>query len=448
MNESYGKGVPYKSRELEEHSNKDIALYGFKHKVETDEEEETYRTNIRRQRDKILYTGGFRRLQDKTQVISATLTGDHRTRLTHTLEVEQIAISIADALGLNKDLVSAIALGHDVGHTPFGHAAERTLNDKLQDIGGFHHPIQSVKYLWEKYGDKLIDEIYEGILAHDSDMYVIKVEEAEEQLQYVRYSKESTTKTCKDFSKFLKKPPGTLEAQSVIWADKIAYITHDLEDFLHSSIYTSVIKDERSAVLDSKENVEDTEQELCKILSSLTNKPIASIDLFESRDLIRAITTNLIQTSAENISKFDNLKQEEVREKTIERLDKEDKNEKKRYLNSLIINFDASFRELYYSLRKLLNEKYISSPYVQRSDAKAKNIISSLYEQFVDNYELTPLEIRRKIDNETEKLEENKKDEGKKITRRIVASYISTMSDTYAEDMYCNLNASKDNYNL
>jgi dGTPase len=415
-------------------------------------------------------------IYNKTQVISATLTGDHRTRLTHTLEVEQIAISIADALGLNKDLVSAIALGHDVGHTPFGHAAERTLNDKLQDIGGFHHPIQSVKYLWEKYGDKLIDEIYEGILAHDSDMYTIKVEEAEEQLQYVHYSKESTTKTCKEFSKFLNKPPGTLEAQSVIWADKIAYITHDLEDFLHSSIYTSVIKDERSGVFDSKENVENTEQELCKILSSLTNKPIASIGLFKSRDLIRAITTNLIQTSAENISGIDNLKQEDVQKKTIERLNKnaedisgidnlqqenvqektiervnkkdENEKEKKRYLNSLIINFDASFRELYYSLRKLLNQKYILSTYVQRSDAKAQNIISSLYEQFIKNYKLTPLEIRRKIDDEIGKLEENKEDEGAKITKRIVASYISTMSDTYAEDMFCNLNASKDNYNL
>jgi HD superfamily phosphohydrolase len=72
--------------------------------------------------------------------MSATLTGDHRTRLTHTLEVEQIALSVADSLRLNKDLVSAIALGHDVGHTPFGHAAEKTLNKLLKDNGGFHHP--------------------------------------------------------------------------------------------------------------------------------------------------------------------------------------------------------------------------------------------------------------------------------------------------------------------
>ena len=76
-------------------------------------------------------------MQGKTQVIAATKNGDHRTRLTHSLEVEQIAVSIADALGLNRDLVSAIALGHDVGHTPFGHAVERFLNDELKDNGGF-----------------------------------------------------------------------------------------------------------------------------------------------------------------------------------------------------------------------------------------------------------------------------------------------------------------------
>lgn len=104
------EGIPNESLALEKIANTSIASYGFKHKERKSDKEETYRTEIRRQRDKILYTGGFRRLQDKTQVMSATLTGDHRTRLTHTLEVEQIAISVADALNLNKDLVSAIAL--------------------------------------------------------------------------------------------------------------------------------------------------------------------------------------------------------------------------------------------------------------------------------------------------------------------------------------------------
>ncbi|MCC8146827.1 MAG: HD domain-containing protein, partial [Bacteroidales bacterium] len=132
-------------------------------------QEETHRTQYRRERDRILYSGGFRRLQDKTQVIAATKSGDHRTRLTHTLEVEQIATSVSDALGLNRDLASAIAYGHDIGHTPFGHAAERALNDLLKDYGGFSHAIQSVRFIKEK-DIKVSNIVLEGILKHDTDV--------------------------------------------------------------------------------------------------------------------------------------------------------------------------------------------------------------------------------------------------------------------------------------
>lgn len=471
--------IPNESLTLERISNYSIMQYGFKHKEECSGYEETYRTEIRRQRDKILYTGGFRRLQDKTQVMAATLTGDHRTRLTHTLEVEQIAVSIADALGLNKDLVSAIALGHDVGHTPFGHAAEKTLNRLLKDNGGFHHPIQSVKYLWEKYGNNLIEEIYEGILAHDSDMYTINKEKARDQLQCSNYYSKNnydTSEKCIFFEKFLNEVPSTLEAQAVIWADKIAYITHDLEDFLRSPIYASVVK--------SEGKTSEVESQLCTILKNLTAKEIQRITDFESRDLIRAITTDLIVASAKNINEINCFEQKMVKEKTKQRLNPQEANEKKRYLNSLIINFNDDFRDHYYELRELLDEKYIFSSEVQRSDAKAQKIVSSLYAEFVENYKLLPLEFRIKIDDETRRiakdlLHENimseedintiiskkpndmEKDLKSKmksyedyekiktnVIARIVASYISTMSDTYAENMFCNLNASKDNYSL
>ncbi|WP_164473031.1 dGTP triphosphohydrolase [Clostridium sp. E02] len=484
---------PYKCKTLEEIFNSSIKEYGFKHKIEESEQEkkleETYRTKIRRQRDKILYTGGFRRLQDKTQVMSVTLTGDHRTRLTHTLEVEQIALSVSDALGLNRDLVSAIALGHDVGHTPFGHAAERALDEKLENNGGFHHPIQSAKYLWEKYGDNLVNEIYEGILEHDSDMFTIDANKAKEQLKYSVYCpKDGKPKDCSHFLSLLKKVPSTLEAQVVVWADKIAYITHDLEDFLHSPIYTSVIKAEKSNARGT-ENHKNTEEILCGLLSKLINKKIEKIDTFESRDLIRKITTNLIETSAQNIKGISGLTQEKVQVETNSRLEKikenpENISDKKNFLNSLIINFENAFRENYYLLRDLLDEEYIFSSQVQRSDAKADKIISYLYDEFIHNYKLTPLEIRMKIDNEikqmatkmleskgvaaddidniiSKKMKDMEKemqetidtfDDYKKkkseIIARDVASYISTMSDTYAENMFCNLNASKDNYSL
>lgn len=490
---NWESSIPYKCIDLEKIYNKSIEDYAYRHKEQESNQEETYRTEIRRQRDKILYTGGFRRLQDKTQVMSATLTGDHRTRLTHTLEVEQIALSVSDALGLNRDLVSAIALGHDVGHTPFGHAAERTLDKLLKDNGGFHHPIQSIKYLWEKYGDKLINEIYEGILLHDSDMYDMDMNKVDKQLKYCVYyeNKGKDNQTAKyideyiiddeggKISSYFNKVPSTLEAQIVVWADKIAYITHDLEDFLHSSIYLSVIK-----VQNSKE------KELLDLLNALITyknpnaKPVENIKDFELRNLLRNITTNLIESSAKNITFFKEsgeFKQVDIKDKTNERIDEKEENKKKRFLNSLIINFDNDFRQRYYKLREFLDKEYIFSPEVQRSDAKAQKIITSLFNEFKENYKLTPLDIRKKIDDELQiqvedfikskklKMEDitNLKPEmvekklekfgseyneykniKEKIITRNIATYISTMSDTYAENMFCNLNASKDNYSL
>jgi len=316
-------------------------------------------------------------------------------------------------------------------------------------------------------------------------MFTIEKERAKEQLMWSEYRKEQqeTPIECLWFEKFLNEVPSTIEAQAVIWADKIAYMTHDLEDFLHSPIYTSVIKAERSRNRNNG-NIRNTEKKLCEILSSLTGEKIESINRFESRDLIRAITTNLIRTSAQIINSIEELKQEDVKSETTKRLDGNEPDDKKRYLNSLLINFEDDFRKNYYRLRELLDEEYIFSSYVQRSDAKAQKIISSLYEEFRNNYKLTPLEIRIRIDNETQKLAakcmrtsgmsekeineiilkkpkviekqlkskeifsgeyENTK---KKIIERIIASYISTMSDTYAENMFCNLNASKDNYSL
>lgn len=469
--------IPREGKELKEISNQFIEVYGFRNVIGTLHEEETYRTELRRQRDKILYTGGFRRLQDKTQVMAATLTGDHRTRLTHTLEVEQIAISVADALGLNKDLVSAIALGHDVGHTPFGHAAEKTLNQLLKENGGFNHPIQSVKYLWEKYGNKLDDKIYEGILVHDSDMFTINKNDVVKQMQWSKYRhSEESSEECTHLIKYVNEVPSTLEAQVVIWADKIAYITHDLEDFLNSQIYVSAVKADNSN--------QGLEFKLCEKLSKLIKVKLTRISEFKLRNLIRGIIKNLIVTSANNIQSIRFLEQSMVLDETKRRISNTEKEDKKKYLNSLIINFDDEFRAAYYELRDFLDDQYILSPTVQRSDAKAKKIVSFLYTEFIENYKLLPLEFRNKIDNElrhiaeemlrdsileeqeikiiinerTNKMEDALQKKGgffieynkrkQELVSSVVAYYISTMSDRYAENTFCDLNSSKDNYIL
>ncbi len=163
------------------------------------------RTDFQRDRDRVLHSKAFRRLKQKTQVFLAP-EGDHyRTRLTHTLEVAQNARTIARALYLNEDLTEAIALGHDLGHTPFGHAGERALNRLTEDYGGFHHNEQSVRvveYL-EKDGQglNLTAEVRDGILNHQT-----------------------------------KGMPSTLEGKIVRLSDKIAYINSDIDDAIRAGI--------------------------------------------------------------------------------------------------------------------------------------------------------------------------------------------------------------------
>ena len=166
-------------------------------------EEDAYRTDYMRDRDRIIHSKAFRRLKHKTQVFVSP-EGDHyRTRLTHTLEVAQIGRTIARALRLNEDLVEAIALGHDLGHTPFGHAGERIL-DSLSD-DGFSHNEQSVrvvKYL-ENDGEglNLTHEVIDGILEHRSSGH-----------------------------------PHTLEGKVICYADRIAYLSHDIDDAIRAGI--------------------------------------------------------------------------------------------------------------------------------------------------------------------------------------------------------------------
>ncbi|MBQ8460167.1 deoxyguanosinetriphosphate triphosphohydrolase [bacterium] len=157
------------------------------------------RTDFQRDRDRILHSKAFRRLKHKTQVFLSPFDDHFRTRLTHTLEVSQIARTIARALDLNEDLVEAISLGHDLGHTPFGHCGEGVLNELVQ--GGFHHNIQSVRVVEVLEHLNLCQETVDGILTHTWGF-----------------------------------KPKTPEAKVVQFADKIAYINHDIEDSIRAGV--------------------------------------------------------------------------------------------------------------------------------------------------------------------------------------------------------------------
>ncbi len=180
------------------------------------EPEDPYRTAFQRDRDRILHTKAFRRLKRKTQVFLAPQDDHYRTRLTHTLEVSQIARTIARALFLNEDLVEAIALGHDLGHTPFGHAGETVLNTLYAP--GFRHYEQSLRVVdvlekrQHKIGLNLTAEVREGIVRHSAGKCLIYGETPEQ--------------------------PMSPECLVVSVSDAIAYINHDIDDAMHAGIIT------------------------------------------------------------------------------------------------------------------------------------------------------------------------------------------------------------------
>lgn len=207
---------------------------------------------FQRDRDRILHCKSFRRLKHKTQVF-LTPKGDHyRTRLTHTLEVSQNARTIAKALRLNEDLVEAIALGHDLGHTPFGHAGERALDDLCED--GYRHNEQGVRLveLLEKDGEglNLTWEVLDGILNHQTS-----------------------------------RMPSTLEGKIVRLSDKIAYIHHDIDDAIRARVMT-----EEDVPMEVKKTLGMTTRErLDKIIHDIITNSLGKDDIVMSEDIYGAM---------------------------------------------------------------------------------------------------------------------------------------------------------------
>lgn len=212
-------------QQLEEIEEKSLAPYGMRSKdtkgrayLDTEPE---YRTSFQRDRDRILHTTAFRRLEYKTQVF-INFEGDYfRTRLTHTLEVAQIGRTLSRALGGNEDLVEAICLAHDLGHSPFGHSGEVALARLMKDYGGFDHNKQSLRIVTEleqRYpefpGLNLTWEVREGMVKHESEYDIAD---------------------ARDFNPDLR---GNLETQIANVADELAYTTHDLDDGLRSGMIT------------------------------------------------------------------------------------------------------------------------------------------------------------------------------------------------------------------
>ena len=246
------------------------------------------RSDFQRDRDRIIHSTAFRRLKHKTQVFINT-SGDHfRTRITHSLEVAQIARTLSKFFNLNEDLCETLSLAHDLGHTPFGHAGEDALNECMRNFGGFDHNIQTIRtilFLENRYyefkGLNLTIETLDGLLKHNGPIKNLK-----------KYDKILGKNYFKNKIKFSLSP--SLEAQIASISDDIAYNSHDLEDGLKSNLFN--IKDLKNIPI-LKNIILKHQKKIKKFSLDLVIRQII-------REIINEMVKDIIKTTKKNIKKY------------------------------------------------------------------------------------------------------------------------------------------------
>lgn len=338
------------------------------------EEPPSQRNEFQRDRDRIVHSTAFRRLEYKTQVF-VNHEGDlFRTRLTHSLEVAQIARAIARALRLNEDLVEAISLAHDLGHTPFGHAGQDALNDCMRSNGGFEHNLQSLRIvdlLEERYAEfdglNLCFETREGIVKHCSLENARQLGELGE--------------------RFINRTQPSLEAQICNFADEIAYNNHDIDDGLRSGLIS----------LDQLQDVSLFARYEADLRSAFPNLGGRRLIHETIRRMINALVCDLIETTASNLSRQ---KPKDIAEAR---------------LGVPLIAFSDELREAQREMKRFLHKHLYQHFQVLRMTSKARRIINDLYLAFVNDPRMLPLQYQSDGDQP-----------------RRVADYIAGMTDRYA----------------
>lgn len=367
---------------IEEREREWLAPYAMKSAESAgrlhEEKEHPYRSVYQRDKDRIVYSTAFRRLEYKTQVF-VNYEGDYyRTRLTHTLEVAQIARTLARALRLNEDLVEAIALAHDLGHTPFGHSGEETLAELMKDHGGFDHNshgLRVVDTLEKRYPDfpglNLTNEVRRGIIRHSTPFDLKRMDET-------------------DIA-----GPHLLEIQVVNISDEIAYDNHDLDDGLKSGLLSEEdlegipIWEEAVSRVEKRSGAADPETKRFQTIRRL-------IDLQVS-DVIENTLKQIERFKIENIT------------------DLPDQSKK-------TVSLSKEIDEKRLRLRKTLMNKLYRHYRVIRMANKASRFVKSLFTVYCDNPEQLPPDNREKA--------------GKGDKYRAVCDYIAGMTDRYALDQY------------
>ena len=349
------------------------------------EESPSYRGEYQRDRDRIIHSTAFRRLEYKTQVF-VNHEGDlFRTRLTHSIEVAQISRTIARSLNLNEDLSETIGLAHDLGHTPFGHAGQDVLNECMQEYGGFEHNLQSLRVvdeLEEKYAEfpglNLTFESREGILKHCSNKNAKQLGEIGQ--------------------RFINKQQPSLEAQLTNLADEIAYNSHDVDDGLRSGLITLQQLREVEFLNTLYEDVEKKYPDLPD------RRRIYEI----VRRLISIQVIDLIETSKSRL--------ESVQPETINDV---------RQHSEAIISYSKTMREQNLAIKRFLRENLYMHYRVRRMSAKSSRMIKELFNTFMGDILLLPPVYQHSVKEQQQKHGESGK-------ARIISDYIAGMTDRYA----------------
>ncbi|HEX5416222.1 MAG TPA: deoxyguanosinetriphosphate triphosphohydrolase [Chloroflexota bacterium] len=349
-------------------------------------EEHDYRTVYQRDRDKIIYSPAFRRLQYKTQVF-VNFEGDHyRTRMTHTLEASQIARTIARALAANEDLVEAIVLAHDLGHAPFGHASEEALDNLMRQPpvlqrlagapGGFEHNIQSLRIvdLLEGHNPKhpglnLSWEVREGICKH-------------------RF-----TPGYPDLREFQEHPHPSLEAQIADLADEIAYDCHDVDDGLRAGLLTiDQLRDNKL---------------WCDALARVRGQASDPSDpRYQAvKTLIDRLVTDVIGATAENLREVGANSPDDVRQAPTK-----------------VVAFSAEVQEHAKSLKSFLYNNVYYHFQVVRMKEKARRLIEEIFDAYLEQPQQLPSHVQRRIADDHVPMP------------RAICDYIAGMTDRYAVD--------------
>lgn len=346
------------------------------------ESEHPYRTAFQRDRDRIVHSTAFRRLQYKTQVF-VYHEGDHfRSRLTHTLEGAQIARTVARALRANEDLTEAIVLAHDLGHTPFGHSGERVLNHLLGDHGGFEHNRQSLRIVdfleirSARYrGLNLTQETREGILKHGVSG--------------------GSYRHPAPWPDVASSP--SLEAQIANASDEIAYHNHDIDDGLRSGLLSPAALSDLRIWKPALAQAQDAGAAEPRVVQ---RKAI--------RALIDLLVTDLVETTAERLGSRSVVSAEQVRE-----------------ADEPIVAFSRGTAELKQELATFLREDLYRHHRVVRMAAKAERILSELWQAYEQDERLLPPRVREDAEGEPRS--------------RAVADYIAGMTDRFAMEEHSRL---------